>query len=570
VQQLYYQALSGRAAVLLESDGQQLAETRTSLRLTRNTDPDWYRVALAHRALHEELGTFTCRDLLSRLRSAPELGSAVACFVLLEDLRIDTGLTRRYPGLKPALQKLQQQELARRPPLETQSGAAAILELLTRMTLGDSGSAPAWLSSDVRQLSLLLASVKPPNSSVEDALAAALNLCRRLPHLRAQIAPVTYRDMLASRLGISFHTHDAEDPTNLESDSDDLVDEASPAEVLRSPSSQSLRSTATDDIGANATPTPRFLYPEWDHRAGTYRSAWCTVHESLARGSGSTELYRAVLRERRGLVAAISRQFERIAPEGLRRVRGASFGEELDLDAAIEAMADLRAGIPPSDKLYVRRERAQRDVSVVFLIDLSASTEESVLSERKRRRILDIERDSLILLIEPLARVRDLFGMYGFSGTNRHNVQLVVIKDIDASLNADVLSRLGGLQPIQTTRMGAAIRHGVAKLSRHHSSTRLLIVISDGRPFDVDYGQQYGSGAEVEYAIKDTRMALDEARAAGIRPFLLTVDSQGMDYMRSMCDGVDYELLTNVSQLPSRLAHLYQHLTAPASPFPVP
>jgi nitric oxide reductase activation protein len=161
-------------------------------------------------------------------------------------------------------------------------------------------------------------------------------------------------------------------------------------------------------------------------------------------------------------------------------------------------------------------------------------------------------------------RLGDAFGMYGFSGASRSDVRFVVIKDIRESLNQEVIGRLDSFKPMHTTRMGAAIRHAMTKLKGQQAGTRLLIVISDGRPFDVDYGQQYGKGAENDYAIHDTRKALDEARAHGIRPFLLTVDSEGGDYLRTMCRDLDYEVLSDVTELPERLATLYRQLTAHA------
>jgi len=114
---------------------------------------------------------------------------------------------------------------------------------------------------------------------------------------------------------------------------------------------------------------------------------------------------------------------------------------------------------------------------------------------------------------------------------------------------------------MHTTRMAPAIRHATRKLRGHEARTRLLVLISDGRPFDLDYGQEYGDDAEVDYAIRDTRAALEEARGMGVKPFVLTVDPQGNDYLRTMCDGLDYEVLDDINQLPARLLTLYRGLT---------
>lgn len=337
--------------------------------------------------------------------------------------------------------------------------------------------------------------------------------------------------------------------------------------VAASADSDDRNAPASDSSALELTPDLRsFVYPEWNRRAERYRERWCRVTELTAASTHSTAVYRQTLRTRRALVAEIGRQFERIAPETLHRIRRVREGEDLDLDACIEAFADLRAGIPPSDAVYQTQHRAQRDVAGVFLLDLSSSTQEIVMSGGRLRRLLDVALESLILLIEPLARVGDVFGMYGFSGIGRRDVRCIVIKDIKERLGDEGMSRLGSLRPHETTRMGAAIRHAVTKLKGHQAGSRLFMLISDGRPFDVDYGQEYGKGEEIEFAVHDTRAALDEARRQGIRPFLLTLDTHGADYLRAMCNGLDYELLGDIAELPTRLASLYQHLTAPVTP----
>ncbi|MBM4364112.1 MAG: VWA domain-containing protein, partial [Deltaproteobacteria bacterium] len=319
------------------------------------------------------------------------------------------------------------------------------------------------------------------------------------------------------------------------------------------------------DPGALQEEPGSSLYPEWDHRRGFYRDNWVRVRESVAPSGSSSAAYREALRIHRALQAQIRRQFERIAPETLKRIRGVREGEDLDIDAAIDALADLREGVPPREDVYITRRKEKRDVAVIFLVDLSSSTWLSVDTGHEHRKILEIERESLSLLIEPLVTLGDQFGMYGFSGTGRDDVRFVVIKGLEEQVSPEVIARLDALRPIQTTRMGGAIRHAATKLRGLNASTRLLVIISDGRPFDLEYGQQYGKGAANDYAISDTRAAIDEVRALGVRPFLLTVDSNGRDYLRTMCNGLDYEVLANVADLPARLASLYGHLTAKAS-----
>jgi nitric oxide reductase activation protein len=161
-----------------------------------------------------------------------------------------------------------------------------------------------------------------------------------------------------------------------------------------------------------------------------------------------------------------------------------------------------------------------------------------------------------------LERIGDTYGIYCFSGTGREDVKFQVVKDLDERLSDTVATRFEKMRAVHTTRMGPAIRHAIRKLRAHESKTKVLLLLSDGRPFDIDYGQEYGDGAEIAYAQNDTRQALLEARQSGITPFVLTVDPHGNDYLREMCDGIGYEVLQDVGELPLRLVSLYRGLTA--------
>ena len=318
-----------------------------------------------------------------------------------------------------------------------------------------------------------------------------------------------------------------------------------------------------------------YIYPEWDHVAQGYRRAWVRVRETRLDPGVSSRFFDETLRAYGGLVPGVRHQLERIAYEGLRRVHRLPRGEEIDLDAAIEHRVDLRAGLAPDDKVYMARQVQARDVTLALLVDVSSSTAEHVndlppgaaaaaLSKvhgRAYRTILDLEKEALVLLMAALERIGDTYGIYCFSGSGREDVKFQVLKDLDERLSDTVATRLDKIRPVHTTRMGPAIRHGIRKLRGHESKTKLLLLLSDGRPFDLDYGQEYGDGAEVAYAQHDTRQALVEARSHGIRPFVLTIDPQGNDYLREMCDGIGYEVLGNISDLPVRLVNLYRGLT---------
>ena len=333
-----------------------------------------------------------------------------------------------------------------------------------------------------------------------------------------------------------------------------------------------LSNQADDDTGPlTATQPNTFVYDEWDVYKNLYRSRWCRVYEK-AMAAGDMSFYRETLDNYRGLLKQIRDEFEQVTPEIHRKEKRLPDGADHDLDAAIEALTDLRSGISPSEKIFWRHHKIDRDVAVAFLLDMSGSTGEAIgrptgtvlaagdglAKERAYRRIIDVEKEAIVLMMDALEAIGDCYGVYGFSGHGRDNVEFYVIKDIEEDFSFDTAKRLGRVGPLHATRMGPAIRHATAKLARVAARSRFLFLISDGRPQDRGYSQE---GSEKVYALQDTRMALIEARREGIQPFCLTVDKEGNDYLRTMMDDFSYEVLADVSLLPQRLPQLYRRLT---------
>ncbi len=335
-----------------------------------------------------------------------------------------------------------------------------------------------------------------------------------------------------------------------------------------------------------ATEPDTFTYPEWDFRANEYKPNWCMIHEKIMT-DGEPNFFRETLADNAGLVAQIKRQFELVIPEMYRKQKRLEDGEEHDLDAVLEALIDLKVGVSPDEKLFWRRNKNERSVAVAFLLDLSASTAEAIdeakkpsddwgapddpveymvwlrsrRSEGLRRtykRIVDVEKEGITLLVNSLETLGDMYGIYGFSGYGRENVEFYTIKDLDENFSDMVPRRIDRIAPLHATRMGPAIRHTATKLAEAEARSRFLFLISDGRPQDRGYSRE---GVEKEYAVHDTRQSLIEARNLGITPFCLTVDKAGHDYMKTMMDDFSYEVLPDISLLPKRLPQLYRNLT---------
>jgi hypothetical protein len=304
-----------------------------------------------------------------------------------------------------------------------------------------------------------------------------------------------------------------------------------------------------------------FTYQEWDGYAGRYLPDFTRVRVLPAPARPSDHQHFRALARYGHVVARMVRSLERMRSDGQTVTRRAVAGDDLDLDACVDAMIDLRAGIEPSDRLFTDLRHPLRQVAVAFAIDLSGSTAIALPPDPDApgtvRRVLDLQRDAVSLVAQALDRTGDDYGIYGFSGSGRDDVRVSVVKDVGERRTRAVWRRLSGLEPDHTTRMGPAIRHLARRLEAVDAATKLLIVISDGRPFDIDYGQQYGDEGILGYAVGDTAKALDEARASGLHPYLITVDPDGADYLAGACDPRGYHVIAEATDLPEALAELY-------------
>lgn len=315
-----------------------------------------------------------------------------------------------------------------------------------------------------------------------------------------------------------------------------------------------LLQVGDDRRGAHAavSSTERvFLYDEWDGLIQDYRSQWCRVIEQKA-AEATTDFAELTLASHGPGVRLLRRYFESIRPPGLRRVHGQTDGEEIDLDALIRCAADRAAGAESSDRLYIRREKRERDVAVAFLVDLSGSTSRQL--ETGSRRVIDVEKESLVLLCEALEAVGDQYALYGYSGRGRTQVDFVVMKEFDEHDRTLPARRIGAVTPLHQNRDGAAIRHATAKLLAREARIKLLVLLSDGKPLDDGYAD--------EYALEDTKRALREARMAGVDPFCITVDRNADDYLKRMYGDVNFLVIDRIAALPERLPRVYQKLTS--------
>lgn len=286
------------------------------------------------------------------------------------------------------------------------------------------------------------------------------------------------------------------------------------------------------------------LYDEWDFRRRGFRKNWCQLIEKRIIPTKGT-FVTTTMEKYRGQILQLKRQFEMMRTQQ-RFVKRQQDGDDIDLDALTEAYADLRAGLVPSENLFIRLQRDERDIAALFLVDMSSSTEGWVGTALK---------ESLVLLSEALHSLGDRYAIYGFSGMRRTRSEIFHVKDFTEPYSEEIKGRIAAISPMDYTRMGPPIRHFTKVLKDVDARVRLLIILTDGKPEDYD-------DYKGEYAIEDTRHALIEAKAAGIHPFCISIDKEAQDYLGHIFGEINYTFINDVKKLPLRVPEIYRTLTS--------
>lgn len=286
-------------------------------------------------------------------------------------------------------------------------------------------------------------------------------------------------------------------------------------------------------------------YPEWHYQKQRYQDQHSCIQMMLARDALQTDLPPHL----RATAQRLRRQFQALRPEA-QRLRAQVQGNELDIDACVrQQSAPHQAWHTP--QVYIDRRAQTRELACLLLADLSMSTDTWI---NNQSRIIDVIRDSLYLLCEALDASQDRFALYGFSSVRRQHVRMHLLKGFDERYGDPIRARLAALKPGFYTRMGAAIRHASALLGKQKCARRLLLILTDGKPNDLD---QY----ESRYGIEDTRMAIHEARQMGLIPFCVTIDDKAADYLPHLFGCAGYLMLANATELPAVLPKLYTQIT---------
>ena len=345
---------------------------------------------------------------------------------------------------------------------------------------------------------------------------------------------VTLMEMI-NNLDVEFASDDAQEiwvlPTELYDDDGTTFNELEGKEPVSSP----------------------FHYHEWDYQIQQERPNWVTLLEKRPKFGDPTDVD-AIIEKHKMLVRRIKRLIESVQPQGMIRQRKVEDGDEIDLDAAIRSLVDMRMNMQPDPRVGIRSRLQIRDLSVLVLIDLSESTNDNIRDAQGNVTVLDIAREATVLLADALAKIGDPFAIHGFDSNGRHDVEYYRFKDFESPFDDKVKARLAAMTGQLSTRMGTALRHASGKLKQRPSHKKLILLLTDGEPADNDV-------RDPQYLRYDTKKAVEELARQGIHTFCLTLDPSADTYVSQIFGAKNYMVLDQVAKLPEKLSTLYLGLT---------
>jgi hypothetical protein len=477
---------------------------------------------------------------------------------IVEDARIEYKTVNLYKGLRREFEKVKEQMVLDRQMPEGILGKFMEALLLISVEHEPLFEIDDELKVPIEKARILLEkNILQPNSSTFDSLEVTFDIYNILEGHLGSLKSREYNfiwnlEYRGQGIGLSSVPEKEKEfaeqilerfipQTTLDLDEDYMMQEE-------------LQSGPRCAISMNWDVLGNYTYDEWDARIKDYKSEWCTVYEVSPTGE-SNEFYQDTIEHYTHEISLINRIFKMMKPESFRRLRRQTDGDEIDFDAITEAFTDRKCGINPTDRLYIRRDKRERDVATLFLVDISASTDKKLDNGKS---ILDVEKEALVIMIEALETIGDKYAIYAFSGDTRADVEYYSIKEFGEKLSENVECKIGALEPAYNTRLGPAIRHSITKLREVDAKIKLLVLLSDGEPYDFGFADEKYEG---EVAIEDTRMSIQEGNALGMNFFCITVDTKASDYMDSIFSDVGYTIIDNAATLPERLPLLYNRIT---------
>lgn len=311
-------------------------------------------------------------------------------------------------------------------------------------------------------------------------------------------------------------------------------------------------SISFNDMWGKEPVSDPYHYQEWDYQVQLYRPDWATVYERRA-VKGDPETVQRILLDHKPVTHRIKRIIDLLSPQGVQRVRNMEDGDEIDIDAAIDAMVAIRMGEQPSSRITMRNVINNRDLAVTVLLDLSESTNETLHGSEKT--VLELTREAAALVATAINGVGDPFAIHGFASDGRHDVHYYRFKDFRQAFDDEAKARLDGMKGGLSTRMGAAMRHAGRHLLRQPERRKLLLLVTDGAPADIDE-------RDPQHLRHDAKKAVEELYAQGVLSYCLTLDANADAYVKRIFGANNYTVVDHVDRLPEKLPSLFASLTS--------
>ncbi|WP_242492546.1 nitric oxide reductase activation protein NorD [Methanolobus psychrotolerans] len=515
---------------------------------------------------HEDMCSQDKRDklpagIIDILSLFPNQTLAATIMGVLEDARVEYMIMDHYKGVRLDLEEIRHKMLLMRP-----APGSGIEEFMEAFLWVSTGHEPAFKISEVageildKTQELLTDTVFRDDSGTFSALETAFEIYAMLEEKFGPLELIEYK-MLKNigYRGMDIGATGSKDPLMTKPYENIIKNFIPETEADLTAQEERPKEKATDKpthaLDNNWRVLGSYKYDEWDTFINDYRSDWSTVNEIEPVG-GSTSYYNKAMERYGNEISLLKHTFSLMKPEAFRRMKEQNDGTEIDIDAFIDSLIAKRCGINPDEGLYLRWDKHDRDVATLFLMDVSASTRKILGTDG--RSILDVEKDALIIMSQALESIGDKYAIYAFSGKSREDVEYFVIKEFDEKLSDNVARRISILEPASNTRLGPAIRHSIKKLEQAGARTKLLVLLSDGEPYDRSKGEDSYQG---DLAQEDTKVAIGEGKKRGMHFFCITVDRNPGEYLENIFSDVGYTIIDDALMLPETLPLLYKRLT---------
>ena len=480
---------------------------------------DRYRAVLAHIVGHRRWSDAQIADNWS-----PFQRMAVEFF---EDSRVETLLIREYPGLRQLFLALHPKPLETACDPETTSCLRHRMAMLSRALLDPGhGYSDADLNDFVARFHAVM---EQGESSTKEIAALALSYVAKTRRQSDQFAKVHFNDTV-----VDYRDDNRQLWKFIEAgDDEEAFDEKrkiEPGEEIRG--------------------LPPRHYPEWDYASQTYRPDWASVYEAL-HASGNPAVIDTLLAKHAALAKRLKKMLDLLKPRDKVRIRYQEEGSELDLDVAIRSLIDFKGGATPDPRINMSHKTSGRDIAVMLLLDLSESLNEKAAGSGQT--ILELSQEAVSLLAWSIEKLGDPFAIAGFHSNTRHDVRYLHIKGYGEHFNDDVKARLAAMEAGYSTRMGAAMRHAAHTLGARSADKKLMLILTDGRPSDVDAHDE-------RLLVEDARQAVKELDQQGIFPYCISLDPKADDYVGDIF-GRQFTVIDHIERLPERLPQLFMALT---------